>query len=129
MLLARAVASLATDAVLQKRRIAETILRAYDRLKTAGMTLQAASLNRSRQIDRRIAPVTRRNIPLRVGRIIGDWRLKQEPVEGRSVTAANSARSNEPSQKPFAVRARIVSRKLEAISVSRTRDTIRNAQP
>src|SRR5216684_5007799 len=94
MLPARAVASLATDTVLQKWRVAETILRACDRLKPAGMTLQAASLDRSRQIDRRIAPVTRGDIPFRAVRIVGNRRLEQEPVEGKSVAAANSAGSN-----------------------------------
>src|SRR5712691_7280330 len=80
MLLARAVASLATDPVLQEWRIAETILRSYHRLKAAGVTLQATSLDWSRQIDRRIAPVTGRNIPFRAVRIVGNRRLEQEPV-------------------------------------------------
>ena len=128
MLLAGAVASLATDAVLQKWRIAETILRACDRLKPAGMTLQATGLDSSRQIDRRITPVAGRNIPFRGSRIVGNRRLEQEPVKGRSVAAANSAGSNEPSKNPLASRARIVSRKLEAVSVSRRRDTVRDAQ-
>src|SRR5712691_5846442 len=65
MLPARAVTSLATDPVLQEWRIAETILRSYHRLKAAGVTLQATSLDGSRQIDRWIAPVTRGDIPFR----------------------------------------------------------------
>jgi hypothetical protein len=128
MLFARAVASLATDTILQKWRIGETILRACDRLKPAGMTLQATGLDSSRQIDRRITPVAGRNIPFRGSRIVGNRRLEQEPVKGRSVAAANSAGSNEPSKNPLASRARIVSRKLEAVSVGRRRDTIPNAQ-
>src|SRR5437879_115475 len=44
----RAVASLATDASLQKRRAAETILRARHRLEPAGVTLQAPRLDRPR---------------------------------------------------------------------------------
>src|ERR1700674_2720548 len=97
MLPARAMASLATDPVLQKWRIAETILRAYHRLKTAGVTLQATRLDRPCQIDRRIAPVTGGDIPSSAVRIVGHRRVKQEPVKGRSVAAATSARSKEPS--------------------------------
>jgi hypothetical protein len=54
--------------------------------------------------------------------------LEQKPIQGRSVAAANSAGSDEPSKNPLAARARIVSRKLEAVSVSRRRDTVRDAQ-
>src|SRR5437763_89492 len=129
VLLPRTVASLATDAVLEEGRIAETILSGRHGLKPAGMTLQATSLHRSRQADRRIPPVTGRNIPSRIGRIIRNRRLKQEPVEGRHVTAANSAGSDEPLQEPLASRARILSRKLEPVSLSRRRYTIRCAQP
>src|SRR5260370_41994714 len=85
MLPARAVASLATDTVLQKWRIAETILRAYDRLKTAGVTLRATRLDRPCQIDRRIAPVTGGGIPSRPVRLVGNRRLERQPVEGKSV--------------------------------------------
>src|SRR5690242_12760964 len=67
MFLARAVASFTTDTILQKWRIAETILRSNDRLKPAGMTLQATSLDSSCQIDRRVAPVPGGNIPFRIG--------------------------------------------------------------
>src|SRR5438874_10408273 len=40
------MASLATDASLLKGRIAEAVLRAGDRLKAAGMTLQASGAHR-----------------------------------------------------------------------------------
>jgi hypothetical protein len=75
------MASLATDASLPKRRVAKAVLRAGDRLKAAGMTLQASAAYRPREMDEPVLLVAGRDVPLAGQRIVGDGRLKEESIK------------------------------------------------
>src|SRR6266700_2677695 len=94
----RSMASLATDASFPKGRVAEAVLRAGDRLKAAGMTLEASGPHRPGEMDEPMLLVAGRDVPLAGQRIVGDRRLKEESIKRRQIASAHSAGSHEPSQ-------------------------------
>src|SRR5438132_1200360 len=122
------MASLATDASLPKGRVAEAVLRAHDRLKAAGMTLQASGAHRPGEMDEPMLLVAGRDVPLAGQRIVGDGRLKEESIKRRQVASAHSAGSHEPSQQSLATHSRLSSRELQTIAFGRHRNTIIRVQ-
>src|SRR5260370_25592144 len=116
MVFARAVASPATNASFEKRRRGETVLRAGDGLKPAGVTYEASSPHGPREVDERVLLVARRNIPLARKRIIRNRSLKQESIQRKKVTSAHPSGSHEPSQQSAALDARILAGELHRVS-------------
>src|SRR6266487_5526839 len=122
------MASLATDASLPKGRVAEAVLRARDRLKATGMTLQASGTHRPGEMDEPMLLVAGRDVPPGGQRIVGDGSLKEESIKRRQVASGHSAGSHEPSQQSLATHSRVSSRELQAIAFGRHRYMIIRAQ-
>src|ERR1700730_7943153 len=122
------MASLATDTSLPKGRVAEAVLRAGDRLKAAGMTLQASGTHRPDEMDELMLLVAGRDVPLGGQRIVRDGSLKEESIKRRQVASGHSAGPHEPFQQSLATHTGVRPRELQAIAFGRNRYLIIRAQ-
>ena len=98
----RSVTAFTTDTFLKKWRFREAILCTRDWLQPAGVALQAADFDGTRQVGVVVLLKAWRDIPLPCLSVIRDRRLKEVALHYGDVAAASSARTNEVVQTALA---------------------------
>jgi hypothetical protein len=97
-----AVTAFATNTSLNEWRFRESILCSRDWLQPAGVALEAADFDGTRQVGVVVLLKTWRDIPLPCLSVIRDRRLKEVALHYGDVAAASCARTNEVVQTALA---------------------------